>query len=73
MNKELEILSGRRIRRVAHLGDRITHATLMWCEKHQEPVWMYDDGSFSCQFDYIVEAQTEHKLVAGPWEDSEWN
>ncbi len=24
------------------------NAKLKWCEKHQEPVWVYTDGSFTC-------------------------
>ncbi len=32
---------------------------MKWCEAHNEPVWVYNDGSWSCWWQSIVETQDE--------------
>ena len=32
---------------------------LKWCKHHREPVWMFDDGSWSCRWQLIVETRDE--------------
>ena len=32
---------------------------LMWCEAHEETVWMYGDGSWLCTWQLIVETGDE--------------
>lgn len=50
------------------VGNDLT-AVLRWCETHNEPVWEYDDGSFSCTHDLITEVHSDdHRLVDAPWE-----
>ncbi len=47
-------------------GPAPTERRLMWCETHGEPAWLYADGSHSCWYDSIVEANTEHSLTELP-------
>ena len=42
------------------------HAYLSWCKTHQEPLWVFGDGSHTCPYDLVTEANHEHDLVAGP-------
>lgn len=28
---------------------------LRWCETHLEPVWVYNDGSYACPQEYVIE------------------
>lgn len=50
------------------VGNDLT-AVLQWCEKHHEPVWVYNDGSWTCPQTVVVEWDTsDHVIVAGPWE-----
>lgn len=39
---------------------------LMWCEKHLEPVWVYNDKSWTCMWQLIVETgdESQCKLVS---------
>ena len=37
---------------------------LRWCVTHGYPVLVYEDGSFSCWYDCIVESNNEHEVVA---------
>lgn len=54
--------------KVDAVGNDLT-AVLRWCETHNEPVWVYDDGSFTCPHDRITEVHTDdHDLIDGPWE-----
>lgn len=70
----------RSTRRVVHhkidqVGNNLTR-TLMWCDRHQEPVWVFGDGSFRCWWDNITRHKQhlpecgpeDHEIVAGPWE-----
>jgi hypothetical protein len=44
-------------------------ATLRWCTTHLEPVWVWDDGSYTCPYDLVIEANTDdHVLDDAPWE-----
>jgi hypothetical protein len=50
------------------VGNDLT-ATLAWCDTHQEPVWLYGDGSYTCPHEWIIEWNDgSHVLVAPPWE-----
>ena len=40
--------------------------TLRWCAEHDEPAWVYDDGSSWCWYDSIVEASNPHQIVNLP-------
>ena len=42
--------------------------TLKWCNTHDEPIWVWDDGSNQCPYELIVEVRTEHEIVDPPWE-----
>lgn len=63
---------GRVIRyKVDQVGNDLT-ATLMWCDLHHEPVWVYGDGSFECPHERIVGwSPHEHPIVTPPWEPSQ--
>lgn len=43
--------------------------TLRWCAKHEEPAWVYHDGSVACWYDSIVEANNHHQIVNLPQDD----
>ena len=43
--------------------------TLRWCAEHDEPAWVYDDGSSWCWYDSIVEASNPHQIVNLPQDD----
>lgn len=32
---------------------------MKWCENHKEPVWVYDDGSWACWWQTVVETGDE--------------
>lgn len=79
----VELDASRRVTRhaVDQVGNNLT-AQLLWCAKHVEPVWVYNDGSFECphnrSFGYRWDLGTtvvgwdsdgEHDLVAPPWEN----
>lgn len=50
------------------VGNDLT-ATLMWCNTHHQPVWVYDDGSYGCPHTHIVEWDTrDHTIETPPWE-----
>jgi hypothetical protein len=50
------------------VGNDLT-ATLMWCDKHNEPVWVYGDQSWECPQTRIVEWDTkDHIITLPPWE-----
>lgn len=50
------------------VGNDLT-ATLGWCETHNEPTWVYGDGSFTCPQERVVGWDTgDHVLVDPPWE-----
>lgn len=50
------------------VGNDLT-AVLMWCETHEEPVWVYDDESSECPHTRIVGGDTyDHVIVSPPWE-----
>lgn len=56
-------------RRVIRHGRLVGPAVLRWCATHLEPLWIFDDGSFACPHDLMVETTTpDHELVDGPWE-----
>lgn len=45
-------------------GVRMKDRTLCWCNTHEEPGWLYSDGSKACWWESIVETSTdEHDLV----------
>lgn len=50
------------------VGNDLT-AALMWCETHQEALWVYSDQSYHCPYDRVVGFMTdEHVVVDPPWE-----
>jgi hypothetical protein len=50
------------------VGNDLT-ATLLWCDRHQEPVWVFGDGSYTCPHERVVEFNTDnHRIVTPPWE-----
>ncbi len=54
---------------VRNNGDPIGDSILMWCATHNEPAWLYDDGSSGCWWETTVEATSpDHEIVPGPWE-----
>jgi len=55
--------------KVDQVGNDLS-TTLMWCNTHHEPVWIYGDGSYQCPYDTIVEVRSDdHEIVAPPWEN----
>lgn len=60
---------------VDQVGNNLTKR-LVWCARHQEPVWLYGDGSFGCWWEDITGHKQhlaefgpeDHEIVAGPWE-----
>lgn len=38
---------------------------LLWCSKHDEPVIKYDDDSWSCRWQLVVETGDESQCVIG--------
>jgi hypothetical protein len=70
---DLELDASRRVTRhaVDQVGNNLT-AQLLWCAKHVEPVWVYNDGSFECPHTTVVgwDSDGEHDIVAPPWENS---
>lgn len=53
------------------VGNDLT-ASLMWCETHNEPLWVFGDGSFECPHARVVGwSPREHVVVAPPWERSD--
>ena len=80
----VELDASRRVTR--HAVDQVNNnltAQLLWCAKHVEPVWVFNDGSFECPHTTVVgwdsdgwwrpraamRWQREHDLVAPPWEN----
>lgn len=49
------------------VGNDLT-AALQWCDLHDEPVWIYGDGSFCCPHERVVEVAEDHLIVTPPWE-----
>jgi hypothetical protein len=47
---------------IDQVGNELTH-TLMWCEEHHQPVWLYGDGSFVCWW----EDRTGHRQNLTGW------
>lgn len=43
--------------------------TLRWCAKHEEPAFVYSDGSVACWYDSIVESNDYHLIVSLPQDD----
>lgn len=44
-------------------------AVLRWCSTHDEPLWVYDDGSFGCPHEATVGWNPDgHEITDGPWE-----
>ena len=68
----MELDASRRLTRhaVDQVGNNLT-AQLLWCAKHVEPVWVFNDGSFECPHAVAVgwDSDGEHDLVAPPWEN----
>lgn len=57
-----------RLYRVDAVGNNLD-AVLRWCSTHMEPVWVFDDGSFECPYDRVVQVYSDdHELIDGPWE-----
>lgn len=69
----VELDASRRVTRhaVDQVGNNLT-AQLLWCAKHVEPVWVFNDGSFECPHAAAVgwDSDGEHDIVAPPWENS---
>lgn len=53
---------------IDQVGNNLT-CRLAWCTKHQEPVWVYGDGSFECPHRTAVgwDSDGEHPLTLPPW------
>jgi hypothetical protein len=50
------------------VGNDLT-CVLRWCSTHDEPTWVYDDGSFSCPHELSVGWSPDpHELTDAPWE-----
>lgn len=50
------------------VGNDLT-ASLMWCDTHHEPLWVYGDDSYECPHTRVVGwSQEPHNIVAPPWE-----
>lgn len=50
------------------VGNDLT-ASLMWCDTHHEPLWVYGDGSYECPHTRIIECDSEdHVIIPPPWE-----
>ena len=49
-------------------GGTVGFMVMVWCASHEEPVWLYSDGSATCPYDLTVRSANEHKLEAGTWE-----
>ena len=50
------------------VGNDLT-AVLRWCSTHNEPTWVFDDGSYTCPHTLVVKHDTgDHELVDAPWE-----
>ena len=69
---DVELDASRRVTR--HAVDQVNNnltAQLLWCAKHVEPVWVFNDGSFECPHTTVVgwDSDGEHDLVAPPWEN----
>lgn len=79
----VELDASRRVTRhaVDQVGNNLT-AQLLWCAKHVEPVWVFNDGSFECPHTTVVgwDSDGEHdpaarmmprhcRIVAPPWEN----
>lgn len=51
------------------VGNDLT-AHLLWCKTHNEPVWRYSDGSYTCPQEWIIQWDDgTHVLVRPPWEN----
>lgn len=61
--------SGRVVRyRTDQVGNNLD-AHLAWCDTHNEPIWVFGDGSFTCPHDLVVGGTTlPHLIVTAPWE-----
>ena len=72
------------LRVTRHAVDQVNNnltAQLLWCAKHLEPVWVYNDGSFECPHTTVVGWDSDgarlrpvsllrrHDIVAPPWEN----
>ena len=62
--------SGRVVRYKKDAVGNDLSAVLRWCQTHNEPLWVYGDGSFTCPHERIVGwSPDEHVIVDAPWED----
>lgn len=48
---------------LAWLTDEPPERVLHWCTEHKEPVWVYNDGSWACWWQAIVETSDETQCV----------
>lgn len=80
----LVVPDSRRVRlyHVDAVGNNLDRV-LRWCDTHDQPVWVYDDGSFECPHDHTIagcgatgrapsdhrlDSPGDHLIVDGPWE-----
>lgn len=75
----LVVPDSRRVRlyRVDIVGNNLD-CVLRWCASHYEPVWVFDDGSFECPYDHMIDGcqhmnhtidkPGDHEITDGPWE-----
>lgn len=55
--------------RLAQTEDGEVLRRLAWGETHNEPAWVYSDGSKGCWWEATIGAGSDdHSIVAGPWE-----
>lgn len=75
MPADVQVIVARPLNRVVRYrkdeGIDLT-AVLRWCATHNEAVWVFGDGSFSCPHDLIIQYETQpHDIIAGIWEMAE--
>jgi hypothetical protein len=71
---EVVVYPGGRV--VKYKRDRVGNdltAVLRWCWTHEQPLWVHDDGSFTCPWTWKVTRSTkpygQHVIGPAPWED----
>ena len=68
MSDKSQVTVDKATRRVKRKTPRGYKAHLAWCSVHDEPVWVYSDGSWGCPYDYVVSFTEDHALAVAPWE-----
>ena len=68
-DRTLHLRPDRRVIRYSRdaVGNDLT-AVLRWCVTHNDPVWVFGDGSYECPHDTTTRVQSDHELIDAPWE-----